>query len=167
MAFVIKNITGATPSDIHAALSAVIRNSRFTARVDYKVNKVSIHDVRLKESKHYCGNHPFACPVRPWGNPPHKRAKYLEGADWVGWNDLVNDVLDKLSVSADVASSVVIIRKGPKRRTVYDGHPHPMALYAYEWDKDAGAYSYEDRRGKKSEPSHYPEGTPGIAEYKA
>jgi hypothetical protein len=157
MAFVIKNIDGSTPGDIHAAISAALRKSRFTARIDYSVNKVSIHDVRLKESKDYCGNHPYACPVRPGGHQAHKRQKFLEGADWVAFNDGINNVLDGLGVSANVASSLVVIRKGLERCVSYYGHSQNGI--SNEWDKQG---FYENHIGKPHPKAEYPEGTPGI-----
>ena len=163
MAFTIKNIIGADLSAISNSLNLIIKQTRFTARIETHKNKLTIHDVRLKEKKHYCGNHPFSCPVTPW-EKPHKKGKWLEGADWVGFNDCINDVLDSLRVSANVASSLVIIRKGKKRCVSYSGHA--VNEFNNEWDKDSGVFQdcIEKQEPVKSE---YPEGTPGIASYHA
>lgn len=141
-------------------LLRVLSTSRFNARVERHSNKITIHDVRLKEKKDYCGNHPFACPVRPF-ETKHKKLKYLEGADWVGFNDMVNDVLDSLEVAANVQSSLVIIRKGNKRAVRYWGHA--TNFFNNEWNKDTG--DFENWIGRKAPRSQFPEGTPGIAEY--
>ncbi len=86
MAFTIKNISGASMDLIVKNLTQIFDQSRFVARIETRSNKITIHDVRLKEKKDYCGNHPFACPVRGFERP-HKKYKYLEGADWVAFND--------------------------------------------------------------------------------
>lgn len=163
MAFVIKNIIGSGVENVATKLRFAFSNSRFTARIETPRNKVTIHDVRLINKKDYCGNHPFACPVRPYQpHKPHKHTKHLEGADWVAFNDMINDVLDAMNVSANVASSLCIIRKGEKRRVEYDGHKLGNGIDS-EWNRDS--MEYEDRRGKVSARSEYPQGTPGIPEY--
>ncbi len=163
MAFVIKNIigTGVSTEKIGAELEKILTKSRFTALVEISGDKVKIRNVRLKQNKDYCGNHPFTCPIRPWGNEKHKKLNYLEGADWVGFNDMVNDVLDKLNVSADVASSLVKIRKGEIRAVEYWGHA--LNPFNNEWNKEGE--EFQNLLGKKAPRSKYPEGTPGIAEY--
>ncbi len=163
MAFVIKNIIsiGVSTEKIGAELEKILTKSRFTALVEISGDKVKIRNVRLKQNKDYCGNHPFACPVRPWGNEKHKKLNYLEGADWVAFNDMINDVLDNLGVSADVASSLVVIRKGEKRCVNYGGHA--LNKFNNEWNKEGE--KYENWIGKKAGRSKYPIGTPGIPEY--
>ena len=124
MSFKIRNIVcpkRVTVSKIYIALNAAMLKSRFTARIENHLSNITIHDIRLIQSKDYCGNHPLPCPVRPW--QPHKdhiHSRCLEGADWVAFNDMLNDVLDKLQVSANVASSLVIIRKGVMRCVQYN-----------------------------------------------
>lgn len=169
MAFVIKKIIGSTPNDIHAAICAALRESRFTARVVYKINQVTIHDVRLRESKHYCGNHPLPCPVRPGVKERHVKAKFLEGADWVGFNDMLNDVLDTLKVSCSAGSPLVTIRKGLARCIRYDAKP--VRGDFNEWAKDSGQF-IDMTKGPIESPtpnwrrSEYPEGTPGDPRYR-
>jgi hypothetical protein len=165
MSFKIKNII-ATPKrmmTIGNALARAINTSRFTANLSQIRNGFEISTIRLRQSKDYCGNHPLPCPIRPGGHRPHKHLPYLEGADWVAFNDMLNDVLDRLKVSANVASSHVIIRKGDKRCVEYDSQPLRNGI-DNEWVRDSGCF--ECRIGIKSPRSDYPPGTPGIPEYK-
>ena len=170
MAFEIREIEGATPNATPERVAEEIRNhlniSRFTADVVVHKRKVTIHKIRLRESKDYCGNHPYACPVRPnVVEKKHIHSRCLEGADWVGFNDMLNDVLDALCVSAYVASSLCIIRKGSFRRVEYSGHKLGNGIDS-EWNKDS--HAYECHLGEMNVPrSEYPTDTPGIAEWKA
>lgn len=165
MAFTINKIaSGHTPVDIQYAIDSAFAQSRFT----YKVlqghgSKVTIQGIRLKEAKDYCGNHPLACPVRPGVHKPHKHFTFLEGADWVAFNDMLNDVLDKLKVEANVASSHVIIRKAKQRCVEYKPQTLSNGIDS-EWVKDSGRFA--NRMGRISLRSKYPIGTPGIPEWK-
>lgn len=103
---------------------------------------------------------PSVCPVRPGGNFPHRKLNFLEGSDWISFNDLINDLLDNLRVSADVRSSLVIIRKDERRCVKYDGHKLGNNLDS-EWNKIG---EYENRIGKQTT-TEFPEGTPGILGY--
>lgn len=161
MAFVIKNILGANTNLIEFRLCEALAKSRFNAVLKNDGTRVSIHKVRLNVAKDYCGNHPYACPVRPGGPRPHKKTKNLEGADWVAFNDMLNDVLDTLNVSANVASSLCIIRKGVARRTEYHGHTLGNGLDS-EWNRDTETRFYIDRCGQKTGCSTYPKDTPGL-----
>lgn len=168
MAFVIKNISTKSLNGVRnlvRAIHAAGEKSRFTFTNETTHNhtRIKIGTVRLRDAKDYCGNHPLPCPVRPGGHRPHKRLNYLEGADWVAFNDMLNDVLDKMKISADVASSLVIIRKGQERCVYYDSRPFPNGI-DNEWVKDSR--QFENRIGKKSKRSEYPPGTPGIPEWK-
>lgn len=60
-----------------------------------------LRNVRLKEPKPYCGNHAGPCVVR-FVDKPKRRAKFLEGADWMQVHALVNAVLDEHKVTCDV-----------------------------------------------------------------
>ena len=161
MAFIIKKISGATPVLITRKIMALHAKSRFTWETTYDEKKVSIHLVRLKESKHYCGNHPLPCPIRPFPKK-HIHSTCLEGADWVAFNDMINDVLDNLGVSANVASSLVVIRKGNERCINYDSQVLSNGI-DNEWTRDS--HCFENRIGQVSPRSEYPNGTPGIPEY--
>ena len=94
-----------------------------------------------------------------------RNAKYLEGLDWVEFNDRINDVLDSLNVNARVYTSVCEIRRGTERRIHYGSHPIPgnyMGLT--EWDKVGEDSDYEDYCGRIAPESTYPFGTPGEYE---
>lgn len=160
MAFVIKNIrSGQSSTIIAAAIQVALQTGgRFTACVSTLPKRVEIREVRLTYNKDYCGNHPFACPVRPGGHRAHKKLKYLEGSDWVGFNDLLNDVLDSLRVICDAASSHVIIRKAGARCMRYDGQPNGIGN---EWIKDSGVF--KNCMGIQNIQARFPSGTPGFA----
>lgn len=155
MSFKITKIHGTDTRIIETSLIEFLGRSRFTARVESFPRKMTIRDVRLKNAKDYCGNHPFACIA----DRPHRKFKYLEGADWVAFNDMVNDVLDKLNVSANVESSVCVIRIGAERCIEYSGKSdgfHP------EWTKKG---IYKNCIGTNVR-ARYPEGTPGNDKWK-
>lgn len=160
---------------VASALEKINDDTRFNLKVEVTGKTViQLRSIRLKESKVYCGSHPFACDINGG-----RRAVYLEGADWVEFNDRVNDVLDNLEVAAKVKSAVCIIRKGRNRRLAYNGHwlvgwqreglrnvkvfsedplgpnPHP------EWKMDEPDDNYEDWCGHYAPNSWFPEGTPG------
>jgi hypothetical protein len=118
-------------------------------------NTIKVSNVRLASNKNYCGSHPGTCRLQR----QHRRGPWLEGADWVEFNDRLNNVLDQLSVSANVASSVVVLRKGRERCIEYYGQPNkgPNA----EWAKHG---RYEDYCGMVAPVSKFPMGTPGIYE---
>jgi hypothetical protein len=166
MAFVIKNIKGSTLNSVRNIVRAIHKvgeKSRFTFTMETTHNhtQIKIGGVRLRESKHYCGNHPLPCPVRMFP-VKHKNTKLLEGADWVAFNDMLNDVLDNLGVSANVASSHVIIRKGDQRCIGYGAQAAGNGI-DNEWVRDSGQFA--KTIGMKPFRSMYPNGTPGIPEY--
>lgn len=153
---------GYTPSQVAFALTKAIERSRFRANVLLvERGKMKVLDVRLRQKKPYCGNHPNACEL----GRQEKRASYLEGADWVEFDDLINDVLDNLYVSADVESNVCILRKGARRRLHYSSYvAHTLGSGArvWQWRKDEPPAYYGDYRGKGAPRSEFPDGTPGI-----
>lgn len=165
MAYVIKNIkSGQTPENIATAIRRVMTiGGRFVADISTPFKKVQFQNIRLTYNKDYCGNHPFPCPVRNF-NKPHKRTKQLEGADWVGFNDMVNDVLDSLGVVCDAGSSHCNIRMAGERRMNYQGHLLSNGIDA-EWDKDTHDYENHINSGKEIHAS-FPDGTPGFATYR-
>jgi hypothetical protein len=127
---------------------------------------LSFHIIRLKESKPYCGNHPAGCEFTTDRTPA--RRNFLEGADWVAFNDLLNDCADSLSLSCNISSAFVDIRQGPCRRTYYDAdwesmNPHTGIVQL--WEKIGLPEHYVDRRGQPATRSDYPEGTPGRDTY--
>lgn len=119
--------------------------------------EIDIVNVRLRSKKEYCGNHSGPCPVRFGPERKHRRAYFLEGADWVEFNDLVNDVLDQLQANANVYTSVCWLRKGKRRRTEYG----EGSRFNGEWAKHADETDYIDYCGREAPPSEFPSGTPG------
>lgn len=148
--------------------------SRFKANVEAVSDKrIKVSKIRLKESKPYCGSHPFVCDIEGG-----RKANFLEGADWVEFNDRLNDVLDRLNAVAYVRSMICIVRKGGKRRVRYDGtwevfngkqwillpEGDDPSLYAHQhpvWKRDEDDKYYRDWRLKIAPNSWYPPGTPG------
>lgn len=121
-------------------------------------HEVQVATVRLKDSKPYCGNHAGPCKTDPRFPRPHRNLKYLEGGDWVVFNDLVNDVLDELNISAKVDSSNCVMRLGKKRRVHYgQGHTFEGA-----WNEKGNAEDYQDWCGKLAPRSTAPAGTPAL-----
>lgn len=163
------NIKLKNSEDIYAtydALHDAIHSSRFVAALARPngLKTIKITKVRLDKAKAYCGNHAKACEGDP--NRKHRRASFLEGADWVEFNDLVNDVLDEQDVEANVDTTVCILRKGRKRRVRYESSTFRgiRGLNGeWVWDKDGPDSHYEDYCGTTSAPrSWFPKGTPGI-----
>jgi len=136
-------------SEIHCKL----RESRFVADITHSNHWVKINTVRLRHKKAYCGNHGGPC-VRPHVKE-HSRLPYLEGADWVEFNDMLNDICDNLSISATIASVVCVIRRGECRRVEYD----TVGGAGTEWAKEG---ELQNCVGKAAPPSSFPEGTPGV-----
>lgn len=154
----ISKISGADQGTIIDAVYRRLCDSRFTAEVTRDGFKnIKVAQVRLREKKAYCGNHPKACE-NAFGR--HAKAAYLEGADWVEFNDLLNDVLDELRVAAKVESRVVNLRLGTQRRVKYDGNN--FVGNAWQWDKFGPEWHYECGFGKTMGASKFPFGTPGI-----
>lgn len=141
-------------------IEAEFENSRFSVQVvPVGKTRINIKNVRLRESKVYCGSHPYACDIEGG-----RKAKYLEGADWVEFNDRLNDVLDRWEVSAWVRSSVCEIRRGLDRRVEYDGRLTNEFVNEYTWYFSGDSHSedaYQNYCGKIAPASEYPFGTPG------
>jgi hypothetical protein len=89
---------------------------------------IKIKPVRLIKAKSYCGNHPGECVINPFlGTAPKKmNSTYLEWNDWVQFHGLVNRVLNRFRVDADVWSTPMDVRgkmwvrKGKQARKHYD-----------------------------------------------
>ncbi len=163
MAFQIKCASPDEAARAAAAIQQRLHQSRFFVNVATNVytrprrgGKVDlfIMTVRLREAKPYCGNHAGPCQV---GAGKHKRARTLEGLDWVAWNDMLNDALDEIEHAGDAGSPRVRIRRDGRRRVEYSGSGHG------DWDKDG---PYEDWRGKLAPPSRATAGTPGQADWR-
>jgi hypothetical protein len=143
------------------ALYAEISESRF--KFDLSVlgpRRIRIQQIRLRESKKYCGSHPYACDIENG-----RRGPFLEGSDWVEFNDRLNDVLDSLELGANVRSALVQVRDGRRRRVFYDGYLANPHINEFAWNKTGNMEThYEDWCGKIAPNSEYPLGTPGLYE---
>ncbi len=164
----ITKIENASAYDLAWSINAAIKESRFTALVEsVSCNTVvNISRVRLNKSKDYCGNHAKACE-RP--GKKEKKHTFLEGADWVEFNDLINQVCDDRKVSAFVASARgagCIIRKGNKRRMQYDADTFigEKGNGEWRWNYDAPDNHFVSWINSEIPvaPSRFPKGTPGI-----
>lgn len=108
----------------------------FRAGLRVSGDSILVKPVRLVKAKPYCGNHPGECQVPLFGGP-HKnpRATYLEWDDWVRFHGVVNRVLNRFRIEADVWSTPhdvkgkMWIRKGLKARK------------RYEWEETVDRYS--------------------------
>ncbi len=146
--------------DVSDALYNLRNNFRFTFEWEFVGNGIKIKNVRLRDKKLYCGNHPAECEVNFAGVEPRQRmGPWLEGLDWVEFNDRINDILDELNTSANVFTSVCKIRKDTRRRIFYGYH---RLAFNTEWNKDEDDSCYEDWCGKEAPASEYPFGTPGL-----
>lgn len=149
------------PDDVIAAISTGFSGTRFTIGAVEQIGprRIKLREIRLVEKKKYCGNHPGECllPQSP-GQRSQGQRQYLEGLDWVDFNDHLNDVFDAMSMNARVRSSEVEIRQGLKRRVMYGSHLQGRFMI---WDVQGTFDEYEDWCGKVAPASEYPEGTPG------
>jgi hypothetical protein len=159
MAFIIRIQNGVSPVELAGKIEHFLAHSRFFAEVR-RSKFISIHNVRLRTKKHYCGNHPLPCPVRPGKKERHVKADFLEGADWVAFNDMLNDAMDLFETEADAGSSLVVIRQGFDRCVEYLSR---AINFANEWQK-FGIYR-NCLHAKKRVRATYPPGTPGIDEW--
>lgn len=93
--------------------------------------RIVIKGVRLTSAKPYCGQHPGECLINPFtGRAPEKRnGSWLEWDDWIQFNNLVNDFLDKLPHPSEAWSCPpeqmdkgrkFFFRRNDKPRTQYD-----------------------------------------------
>lgn len=135
-------------ANLETSLIFYFENSRFVFTVDSQVRAkkiiISLRKIRLKESKPYCGSHPGPCIIEG----RKRKAVFLEGLDWIEFNDILNNWADALPLEADISSSVCAIRIGRKRRMDYRGHNE--GTKQAEWDKYGE--KYEDYCGKVSPP---------------
>lgn len=154
----IRQVQGASRAEVLSMITERInRQSRFTCEpeiIDDRGRYIKIRMIRLKQKKAYCGNHPNECLVAG----SHRKGVWLEGLDWVEFNDLINDLLDEMHVSANVKTAVCILRKGTMRRTHYGSHQQGMF---WQWNMDEHESHYEDWCDLKAPCSTCPEGTPG------
>lgn len=140
---------------VQNVIMVYLDKSRFIAKLTIEPERVNFSTIRLKEKKGYCGNHAGVC--RLTGNK-HKRMNYLEGLDWVSFNDMVNDALDSINHNGNVSSSVCEVRNGTDRRMDYYGVESGEFHKVGDW--------YENHCGKEAPQSEYHQGTPGIFGWK-
>ena len=166
----ITNICGAFPDAIIRDIKRSLEHSRFTVgelRETDRPKGIIITQVRLRSRKLFCGAHPAACngPERT-----HRKHSFLEGADWVEFNDFINNILDRLLVSAMFTSSSqefkgkMYLRKGAHRRCSYE-HIYlpgagPRANAVWEADSKYPQH-WTIGFGKDVPPSEFDPETPG------
>ncbi len=134
-----------------------------TRRYDYVWEIKFVACVRLKEKKDSCGQHSGPC-VAVFAKP-HRHYAFLEGADWVSFFDLLNDVLDGLNVKADIEAGSfefgsLFHRLGRYRRVAY--RCVDWGERTCRWIKFGSLLDYENYCGKKAPRSAFPDSTPGI-----
>lgn len=133
-----------------------------------KRRSLRIVGVRLKRKKFYCGQH--AGPCRNTIRRRHPLASYLEGADFVGFNDMLNDLCDKYSIEADIWSTReslgrLYLRRGRSRCVYYECD----YITGRHWhaNKNVSTSFTDHHFGIKTpaERSEFTDGTPGIPEW--
>lgn len=150
----------ATVWSFHPELAKVIDDSRFKCNIEHvTVQRIKLKMIRLKSSKEYCGNHPDSCEIE---TGPSRKGNFLEGRDWVEFNDMLNDLCDDLGVEANIASSVCKVRKGSLRRIYYGSHLPNQFTRQTAWNKDEPDHCWDNYIGQAHPNSSFPEGTPGI-----
>jgi hypothetical protein len=110
----------------------LVKEGTFRATLERGIDMKSRYTIRVKpvrliKAKPYCGNHPGECQINPFNGPIKKKnATLLEWNDWIKFHGLVNRVLNRFHVKADVWSTPqdvrgkMWIRKGTKARKRYD-----------------------------------------------
>lgn len=160
-----------TAHDVRLILDVAVEASRFTAKITGNYGgSLEIKMVRLRVRKSYCGNHPNECVINPYiGEQKHKVCRFLEGADWVEFNDLLNDALDAGGISCVIFSRPLeikerlMVRKGTMRRTAYNSEPLISGgmLRGHTWIGDEPGV-WADCTKREPVCADFPEGTPGI-----
>lgn len=164
MAFVIRCKSHEDALRVEQVVGQHLARSRFTLttvrcrggmRVEWTGSRyqVAIRGVRLRQIKDYCGSHAGPCLLT---GRKHRHSRYLEGLDWVSFNDMVNDALDSIDFDGDAGSPVCNIRKGRERRVEYTADQNG------DWHREGDYMDYVDCCGQPPVASGYVEGTPGI-----
>lgn len=168
-----------TPGLLGSLVEQILLTSRFTAKLEYNMKLGSkwglkISEVRLRNAKDYCGGHPGPClALFP---KKHRRQRFLEGLDWVGFNAMLNDAFDKGSLAADVFSfnreascnGRYFIRRGRLRRTQYPYGQARFGAMLWSQTKEDFETCFADYCGKPPPPHPWQlldSGTPGIPCY--
>jgi len=160
-----------TAPAVRLILETAVEASRFTANItENHDGSLKIKMIRLRTRKGYCGNHPNECVINPFiGEQKHKVCRFLEGADWVEFNDMMNDALDRHAISCVIFSrpleikKKLMVRKGVMRRTAYNSEPFFRGgmLRGHTWIGDEPGV-WADCTGQAPVVAEFPEGTPGI-----
>lgn len=136
-------------------------------RVSKIYDALKIKGIRLKRRKPNCGQHAGPCLLT--GVRRHKVTATLEGADWVAWNDMLNDLCDAHRIEAYIytdgleQSGRLYIRRGRDRRDRYCSWNGTQL-----WDASHDPNDFTDIHFGKREPdirSDFVEGTPGFPEW--
>lgn len=163
---------------IRAKLASALEKSRFTARLETAIFRgyrrgIKIACVRLRNKKPYCGAHPGPCQALFPRKP--RTGRWLEGNDWIGFNHLVNDVLDRASIECDVFSynnesleHKYYIRRGRRRaiRFCWETQSRFFGNGVALWVNGDEQEDFADYCGKPSPAiPELDDGTPGYACY--
>ena len=172
----IEHIGGYDPYVLASDLRQLANSSRFSFEVvlprsaSYN-QRIELKSIRLKTSKEYCGSHPGACEL---AFRQHKNRKYLEGADWVQFNDMLNIYMDANQISCVIWSNPVErqnsqrgerlrIRIGMHRRINYDMRPSEGPFFGNAtWELNGEIKDFVIADKNLTCYSAFPEGTPGI-----
>lgn len=126
---------------------------------------LKISGPRLLRKKFYCGQH--AGPCRAGVRRRHPLGSWLEGADFVAFDDMLNDLCDKYQIEAEIWSTResigrLYLRDGKLRRNRYY-NPCGVA----HWMGGRHRSDFIDRFGnpEPAERSDFTAGTPGIPEW--
>lgn len=161
------------PLDLKEYLYNQLKEKRDSGRFDFKwegtttarAHIIRIGNVKLKKPKPYCSAQPGPC----WQRSLHTHCWYnhLEGADWVGFNDGINDILDGMNVQANVRQGAVLIRLAGLRRVRY-GADKEEGFPQQWWQKRGDLNSdFMDCRHLATTPrAWFPEGTRGFPVWK-
>lgn len=174
----IEHIGGCDPYVLATDLRQMANASRFSFEVilprcgSYN-QRIELKSIRLKTSKEYCGSHPGACEL---AFREHRNRKYLEGADWVEFNDMLNIYMDTNQISCVIWSAPMErqvsqrgermrIRIGMHRRINYDmRHLEGPFRGNATWELNGELKDFDVAGPDKDliRYSTFPEGTPGI-----
>ncbi len=186
-------------AQVEAVLRRTLPASRFRCMIQYARARyggrgnnsrlaLELSAIRLRSAKPYCGQH--AGPCRVTFPRRHKVGCWLEGADWVGWGDMLNDFCDRARIKADIWShgaefyKPYFVRRGAARRTCHHSikacrlggfgklvrcdWDDPKGFEVWDWDESRAEFSTAHFGVKRDAPrSVFPDGTPGIPEWRA
>lgn len=145
--------------------------SRYYARHNNRP-AIILRRIRLVRAKPYCGQHAGPCLRR---SPRRERcSSYLEGADWVAFNDMLNDAFNRTRLRVSIWSKgpelgLFFTRLGDRSRIQYSAsHSLLIAPELLLWDTGYFEGDFSNKYFGRRRPmprSVFPAGTPGIPEY--